>query len=149
MLTELQKNVAVRLSIGTPVKIIADEFNISVRHVSIWLRASEFVEYKDSLTATSRARVIQYLDSKQMKYLNRLEDLSVQEDDLRVAKSATTDLLGFTRLENSNIPHAPVVNTQVNINTSESPVDEEKTIDAEIVETEKLLDGEPSRVGNK
>lgn len=137
ILTELQKNIAVRMLVGTTLKSIADEFHISLREISNWLRSSEFLEYKNSLSEKCREQVVQYLQSKQMKYVKRLENLSEQGVDLKVSRQATVDVLGYSGMENKNAA-PPIIS---NINTNNVNGDKSQgDIDNEIDEIDDMID---------
>ena len=125
MLTETQKNVAVRLLVGQKVKDIAEEFGITVHHVGDMMKLQEFLDYKDHLADTNRERVMQFLESKQMRCLRRLEELMGNDLDLKVARQAAVDLLGYSGLESKNIPAPPIITQNNYADTSESELDDE------------------------
>ena len=147
MLTETQKNVAVRLVVGQTVSAICDEFKLQVVYVSQWFKSKEFVDYKNSLADTNRELVMQYLQSKQMKFIRRLEVLADQNDDLKVARLATVDSLGFSGLENKAI--APPIFSPTNLNIVKTTAiaaaggseEELAEIDTELIELNKLVAG--------
>jgi hypothetical protein len=147
MLTETQKNVAVRLSVGQSIKNVAEEFHLTLQAICDFLKSAEFIDYKNQLSDSSRLRVTQYLESKQMKCAKRLEELSEQKDDLKVAHKATVDILGFTGVKNINSPAVNISNSNQNQNVAQAQAQasaemSSEDIDRELDDIDAILKGE-------
>ena len=126
VLTDLQKNVAVRLVMGEKVIDITKEFHISAQTIAKWLKLPPFHEFKESLSSQNRELAMAYLQSKQMKWLGRLDQISEQSVDIKVARQASVDLLGFAGMENKNVPAPPsMINNNINITATEDEIDDE------------------------
>ena len=125
VLTDLQKNVAVRMVLGAQMKDLTKEFNITLQMIADWIKCGVFIAYKDSLANENRTLVMQYLQSKQMKWLGRLDVLSDNTEDLKVSRQASVDLLGFAGMENKNVPAPPVITTNVYADKTEKELDQE------------------------
>ena len=134
-LTQLQKEIAVRLLLREKVEDIVKEFHLAMTELANWIKCEEFIEYQKKLAHDQDEKISTYLASKRLKHLTRLEDLSKQEKNLRVSRQATVDLLGYSGMENKNIA-IPVINTTVNVDNKERDV---KEIDEELDEVDNLL----------
>ena len=133
-LTDLQKNVAVRVVVGQKVTAIMKEFRISEEVISGWMRNKEFEDYMRDVADNNRLKVMQYLESKQFGCIDRLFELMKNRKDLKVAHRSAVDLLGFSGLENKNV--APVIKTDtIHVGRTEEEIDED------LEEVQSLLDG--------
>jgi len=135
LLTDTQKKVAVRMVCGQSLKEISKEFGVPMHTLAAWIGAPAFFEYKAHLMRDNREKVMQYLQSKQMKMLQRLEDIAMQRRDLKVARQAAVDVLGFSGLESSNVPQPPLVAVGVGIGGGQ----QEQDIDNELEEVDVLI----------
>lgn len=141
MLTELQKNIAIRLAMGHSHKALAEEYRVELRSIVDWLKLSEFLKFMEDLGNKNREKIVQYLESKQMGYIQRLEGLSDQGEELSVARKSTVDLLGYSGLENRNLGSPLISNINSNLNALNAPAARRETgsIDNRLEEIDKML----------
>ena len=144
MLTEVQKNVAVRLLMGQRHAGIAKEFNLYLMDIANWLKSQEFIDYMDDLSTKNREKLAAYLESKQIPLIHRLEELAEQGESLPVSHKAVESLLGYSGLENRNIAPPLVLHNQANATasaTAEGNSDQVKDINDRLKEIDEVLEG--------
>ena len=143
LLTELQKNVAVRLLMGHKAKDVATDYGVGFREIANWLKAKAFTDYMNDLGTKNREKIMQYLEARQQKCVTRLEELSEQSADLKVARQSTVDLLGYSGMENKNVA-PPVINNTNVFNPDNKKADD---IDKEIKDVDDILKGDKKEKG--